>query len=43
MPKTTTGSHLIEPVNPFKPFKTDRDYMRAIKEHYTEELNDEEL
>ena len=43
MPKTTTGSHLIEPINPFKAFATDEDYIKAIKEYYPDDHHGEEL
>jgi hypothetical protein len=43
MPKTTTGSHLIQPINPFKPFETDALYRKAIMEYYPEEHHGEDL
>jgi len=43
MPRTYSGTHFKEPVNPFKPFETDADYIKAIQTHYPEEHHNEEL
>ena len=43
LPRTYAGSHLIEPVNPFKPFESEQEYIDAIKTNYPEEHHNQEL
>ena len=40
IPVTTSGSHRIQPPNPFLPYPNEAEFKQAVKELYPNDIND---